>query len=222
MKLWVNLEILLTKIDLHVHSVYSIDSTITPEQLVVFARKRELDGIAVTDHDRLDSGLKISKETSFLVLPGMEVSSRDGHIIGLGIDNPVPKGLPAEATVDKIHAAGGIAIACHPSAFLKVSLNKHVTAKFDAVEVINSSSIPFRYSVKRNEELASRLDIARVAGSDAHYGPEIGCAYTLIDAEPNMDDLIRAIRNKRCQPFGNGIPVTTRVKRILSTIRKRS
>jgi predicted metal-dependent phosphoesterase TrpH len=218
----VNLEILLTKIDLHVHSVYSIDSTITPEQLVVYARKRGLDGVAVTDHDRLDSGLKISKEVNFLVLPGMEVSSRDGHIIGLNINTPVAKGLPAEETVNKIHAAGGIAIACHPSAFLKESLNKHVTAKFDAVEVINSSSIPFRYSLKRNEKLASRLDVARVAGSDAHYGPEIGCAYTLIDGAPNMEDIAEAIKKKRCQPFGNGIPVTTRLKRILSTVRKRS
>jgi predicted metal-dependent phosphoesterase TrpH len=202
--------------------MYSLDSTITPEQLVVYARKQGLDGVAVTDHDRLDSGLKISKEIKFLVLPGMEVSSRDGHIIGLNVNTTIAKGLSAEETVDKIHAASGIAIACHPSAFFKESLKKHVSAKFDAVEVINSSSIPFVYSVKRNEELASRLDIARVAGSDAHFGPEIGCAYTLIDAASNVDDVVDAIRKKKCQPFGKGIPVTTRLKRILSTVRKRS
>jgi predicted metal-dependent phosphoesterase TrpH len=218
----VSFEILPIKIDLHVHSEYSVDSTITPDQLVEYARRRGLDGVAVTDHDRLDSGLKISKEVNFLVLPGMEVTSLDGHIIGLNINTAVPKGLPAEETVDKIHAAGGIAIACHPSAFLKKSLKEHVSAKFDAVEVINSSSIPFVYSVKRNEELASRLNIARVAGSDAHYGPEIGCAYTLIDAASNVDDIVEAIRKKKCQPFGSGIPVTTRLKRILSTMRKRS
>jgi hypothetical protein len=211
-----------TKIDLHVHSLYSPDSTITPKQLVAYAKKRGLDGVAVTDHDNLESGLKISREVDFLVLPGIEVSSRDGHIIGLNINAICPKGLSADETVDRIHAAGGIAVACHPSAFLKESLRQHVNARFDAVEAINSSSIPFRYSVKRNEELASRLDLARVAGSDAHYGPEIGCAFTVIDADPSPHEIVNAIKSGSCQAVGKGIPFTVRMKRELLALRRYS
>jgi predicted metal-dependent phosphoesterase TrpH len=208
------------RIDLHVHSMYSVDSTIRPEQLAFYARKRGLDGVAVTDHDRLDSALKISRESNFLILPGMEVTSLDGHIVGLDLKEPVPKGLTAEETVDRIHNAGGIAIACHPSAFFKGSLGKRATSRFDAIEVINSSAIPFRYSVRRSEELASRLGIPRVAGSDAHYGPEIGCAYTEVKAELVVQDIISAIKKGMCQPFGKGIPVGMRLRREFLSFRK--
>lgn len=209
------------KIDLHVHTIYSVDSLITPEEVVYYAKKRGLDGVAVTDHDRLDSALRMSKEQDFLILPGMEITSLDGHILAFNIQDPVAKGLTAEETVDRIHDAGGIAVACHPGAMFKGSLGGHATSIFDAVEVVNSSAIPFRYSVKRGEQIASRYKMARVAGSDAHYGPEIGCAYTLIEAEPDADDIVDAIRRKQCQPFGKAIPLTVRLKREISVLRRR-
>lgn len=220
-------EILPLKIDLHVHTVCSIDSTIKPEELALYGRKRGLDGVAVTDHDCLDSALKICSRIDFLILPGMEVSSLDGHIVGLNVGKAVPRGLTAEETVEKIHDSGGIAIACHPSSLFKGSgggnrgsLGQRVSSKFDAIEVINSSAIPFRYSVNRSEKLASKLSIARVAGSDAHYAPEIGFAYTAIDAKANPDDIISAIKKGRCEPFGRGIPLTMRLKRHFLAFRK--
>lgn len=206
------------KIDLHVHSLYSPDSLITPEDLIFYAKKRGLDGVAVTDHDRLDGALKIARRTDFLIVPGMEISSREGHIVGLDVRTAVPKGLSSDETVRRIHEAGGISIACHPVALFKVSLGKHITSKFDAIEVINSSSIPFRYSVKRSEDLASQLKIPRVAGTDAHYAPEIGHAYTLIDSEPNTWDIVDAIRKGRCRPFGSGIPLGIRLRREFSSV----
>jgi predicted metal-dependent phosphoesterase TrpH len=209
------------KIDSHVHTIYSVDSLIAPEEVAYYAKRRGLDGVAVTDHDRLDSALRMSKEKGFLILPGMEITSSDGHILALNIQDPVAKGLTAEETVDRIHDGGGIAIACHPGAMFKGSLGNHTTSMFDAVEVINSSAIPFRHSVKRGEQIASRLKIARVAGSDAHYGPEIGCAYTLVEAEPNADDIVNAIRRKQCQPFGKAIPLAVRLKREISIFSRR-
>jgi predicted metal-dependent phosphoesterase TrpH len=209
------------KIDLHVHTIYSVDSLITPEEVAYYAKRRGLDAVAVTDHDRLDSALRMSKEKDFLILPGMEITSSDGHLVALNIQDPVPKGLTVEETVDKIHNAGGIAVACHPGAMFKGSLGDRTTSMFDAVEVVNSSAIPFRYSVKRGEQIAFRHKLARVAGSDAHYGPEIGCAYTLVEAEPNADDIVNAIRRKQCQPFGKAIPLTVRLKREISVLGRR-
>jgi predicted metal-dependent phosphoesterase TrpH len=210
------------RIDLHVHTTFSPDSLITPEQLVFFARKRGLDGVAVTDHDRLDGALKIAEKTDFLILPGMEISSLNGHIVALNVQEKIAKGLTSEETVDRIHDAGGIAIACHPIAFFKGSLGKYASSKFDAIEVINSSVLPFRYSVKRSQQLALRLGIARVAGTDAHYAPEIGCAYTIVDAEPRVLDIVNAIKNGKCQPFGAAIPLNLRLKREFSVFFKKS
>lgn len=207
------------KIDLHVHSHYSSDSLITPEELVVYAKKRGLDGVAITDHDRLDGALKIARETEFFILPGMEISSSNGHIVALNIQEPIRKGLSAEETVDRIHRAGGIAVACHPIAFFKGSLGKHVTSVFDAVEVINASSCPFNYSVKNAQKIANRLGIARVAGSDAHYPPEIGYAYTLVDASLDIDEIVRSIQKRACQPIGNAIPLKLKVEKELRKLR---
>ncbi len=209
------------KIDVHVHTHYSYDSLITPEELVYYAKKRGLDGVAITDHDRIDGALKIAKETDLSVIPGIEVSSIKGHIIGLNVQEQIPRRLTVEETVDKIHEAGGIAIASHPITFFKESLGEHITSSFDAVEVINASAIPFGYAVKHNQKLASKLGITRVAGSDAHYAPEIGCAYTIIDAKLEVDDIIKAICKGLCQPFGKPIPFKTRLKREFLSLKKR-
>jgi predicted metal-dependent phosphoesterase TrpH len=179
--------ILQPKIDMHVHSYYSYDSLITPKELMLYTEKQGLDGIAITDHDRLDGALRIAKETDLFVIPGMEITSSDGHIVALDVKEAVPRGLSADETVDKIHEAGGIAIACHPAAFFKGSLGKHTSAKFDAIEVINASAFPFASSTRHAKQLASSLRIAQVAGTDAHYGPEIGYAYTLVNSELNED-----------------------------------
>jgi predicted metal-dependent phosphoesterase TrpH len=209
------------KIDLHVHTFYSYDSLITPKELVAYARKGGLDGVAITDHDRIDGALKIARETDFLIIPGIEISSLDGHIIGLNVHKSVPPKLGVDETLDRIHEAGGIAIACHPITFFKESLKGHISPGFDAIEVINSSAFPFNYSVKRSQKLASRFGIARVAGSDAHYGPEIGCAYTLVDAESEVDEIVRAISKGLCSPHGRAIPLMTRLKRRLLVLKRK-
>jgi hypothetical protein len=209
------------KIDLHIHTHYSNDSLITPEELVYYARKHGLDAVAITDHDRIDGALKIAKETDFPIIPGIEVSSLNGHVVGLNLQEPVPKKLSVSETVDRIHEKGGLAVACHPVAFMKGSLGKNANARFDAVEVINASAIPFSYSVKYGEKIASRLGIARVAGSDAHYGPEIGCAYTVVDAELEVEEISKAISRGLCRPFGKAIPLTTRLKREFLILKRR-
>ena len=208
------------KIDLHIHTCYSYDSLIKPKEVVFYAKKRGLDGVAITDHDRVDGALKVIKETDFLVIPGIEISSLHGHIIGLNIQEAVPPKLDVDETLDRIHEAGGIAVACHPVIFFKESLKEHISSRFDAIEVINSSAFPFNYSVKRSEEIASRLGIARVAGSDAHYGPEIGYAYTLVNAEPEVDEIVKAISKGLCSPYGRAIPLTTRLKKELLILKK--
>jgi predicted metal-dependent phosphoesterase TrpH len=201
------------KADLHVHSNYSPDSLITPKDLIYYAKKRGLNAVAITDHNRVEGAIKIAKETDFLVIPGTEVSSQHGHIVGLNLHEVIPKGLTADETVERIHTAGGIAIACHPFALLKGSVGKYVTAKFDAVEVINASAFPFKRNMRKAQETAERLKLPSVAGTDAHYGPQIGFAYTLIDSELKVENVIQAILNGKCRPFGEAIPLDLKMKK---------
>ncbi len=200
------------KADLHVHTTYSRDSIITPQDLVYFAKKAGLNGVAVTDHNQLEGARRIAKETNFFIIPGMEISSLHGHIVGLNVAERIPRDLSADETVDRIHEAGGVAIACHPFALFKGSIGKHVTAKFDAVETINASSFPFNSASRKANALAERLNLPKVAGTDAHYGPVIGRAFTVIDAEPNVEAVVKAIVNGQCEPFGKSISWFMRVE----------
>ena len=168
--------------DLHVHTTYSKDSLITPKDLVYYAKKRGLNAVAVTDHNYLEGSYKIAKETDFLIIPGMEVSSADGHIVALNVHELIPRGLSAPETVERIHKAGGVAIACHPYVYFKGCLKEHVCSTFDAIEVINARAFPFGRSVRKAEETAKKLGLTRVAGTDAHYGKQIGYGYTVIEA----------------------------------------
>ena len=200
------------KADLHVHTTYSKDSVITPKDLVFYARKRGLTAVAVTDHNQVEGALKIAKEADFLIIPGTEVSSLNGHIVGLNVSELIPRGLSADETVDRIHAAGGIAIACHPFALLKGSVGGHISGKFDAVEALNASAFPFNRATRKANQLAERLGLPKVAGTDAHYGPVIGQAYTVIDTEANVEDIVKAVANGQCTPAGTAISVFMRLE----------
>jgi hypothetical protein len=207
--------------DLHVHTTFSKDSLITPKDLIYYAKKRGLNAVAVTDHNQIEGAFKIAKETDFLIIPGMEVSSSDGHIVALNVQELIPKGLSAVETVERIHSAGGVAIACHPYVYFKGSLRENVSGTFDAIEVINARAFPFKNSVKKAEESAKHFGLSRVAGTDAHYGPQIGYAYTVIEAaEPSVEAIAKALADGYCQPFGQQVPTILNVQMQLQRIKR--
>ncbi len=208
------------KADLHVHTTYSKDSMITPKELVFYAKKRGLNAVAVTDHNRVEGALRIAEETDFLIIPGIEVNSADGHVVGLNVREVIPRGLSALETVERIHAAGGVAVACHPYALFKGCLGNNVCAEFDAIEVINARAVPFSRSVKKAREAAEQFNLSQVAGTDAHYGPQIGYGYTVIDAEPNVEAVAKAIVEGRCQAFGQPVPIAINLEQQFQMLRR--
>jgi len=214
------------KIDLHVHTYYSEDSTTTLKELVHYANKGGLDGVAVTDHDTLQGALKLAKKSKLIIIPGLEVETLGGHILALNITTLIPPKLSIIETVQKIHDAGGIAVVAHPAVVLKTGLGQKITqnSNLDAVEVINSAAFPFSVSTYISRRLAQRLGLPQIAGSDAHHAWEIGAAYTLVDADSNSDDVAEAIRKGATTLCGKPITWAERVKRgafYLTKIRRR-
>ncbi len=209
------------KADLHVHSMYSPDSHITPRDLVYYAKKHGLNAVAITDHNSVAGALKIAKETTeILIIPGTEVSSAHGHIVGLDLHENIPKGLSADETVDKIHAAGGIAVACHPYALFKGSLKENVSAKFDAVETINARAFPFGRSCRKAEEAAKNFGLSRVAGTDAHYAPQVGYGYTVVESDLDVESIVKAIVAGHCEPYGQAVPIFLNIQQQLQRLRR--
>lgn len=210
------------RIDLHLHTNYSLDAKTTLEEAVRYAKKNQLDGIAVTDHDTVEGARRIAKEQDLLVIPGIEVSSQHGHILGLNITEPIQPKLGVAETAERIQLLGGLAVIAHPAVIIKgLGARIDASSRIDAIEVINAAAIPFYLSIYSSRRLALRLRLPQTAGSDSHYPNEIGSAYTIIDADPNPDDVMEAIRKGRTEPRGKPISWMNRLERGTETVRRK-
>jgi predicted metal-dependent phosphoesterase TrpH len=207
------------KIDLHVHTCYSPDSVITLREVIAYSKKRGLDGVAITDHNTVKGALKL-KTRDIIIIHGIEVSTLNGHILGLNVTTPIPPKLGIKETIHLIHEAGGIAVAPHPTTFYKSPPSRRISS-YDAVEVMNASSIPFPFFTSLSKRFADGLDLPKTGGSDSHYAPEIGVAYTVIDANSDVDEIVRAIKKGAVVPVGEGISWKTRVERTALKLKRK-
>ncbi len=170
------------RLDLHTHSRYSPDSSLDVKEMLTTAVARGIHGISITDHNTLEGSvraLELGRDTSLIVVRGMEVSSRDGHILGYGLEEDVPSGLTAGETVDRIVDQGGFAVAAHPYRFWS-GLGEDVIrgTSFQALEVLNSMSVTSHN--QRVERLAQELGLPATGGSDAHRLSDLGRALVLV------------------------------------------
>lgn len=192
--------------DLHLHSTFSADGEMGPGDLVRTAVAKGLDGIALTDHNSM-RGVKEATEEArkfegFLVIPGMEVSSKEGHIIALGVKAPVASGLEVAETVERIRAAGALPVASHPfRRFTGIGEDCIRSARFEALEVLNGRS-PSRKNL-RACRLALDLGLGLSAGSDGHRTSEVGRCYVVTEEDPvTADGLLEMMRKKRVRTWG--------------------
>lgn len=168
-------------VDLHTHSrffhAWHGPTRYDPVGLklnTIGARVRRLDAFAVTNHD-----YTYSAEVSFPTVPGIEVSTDNGHVVLVGPNPPSRTAAgelsPAE-TVDLAHERGCAAILAHP---YRNSAARDSGADFDAIEINGKNP----EHIAQTQRLAGRLDLPLVGGSDAHYLFEVGRAYTKIEAD---------------------------------------
>jgi len=211
----------LFRIDLHVHTKYSEDGLSSVAEAVEAAKAAGLKGIAITDHDTIGGnaeGIKLSTK-EFLVIPGVEISSRDGHILGLGVKKLVPKNLSASETVELIRAQGGIAVAAHPFGIAR-KIGSVRKAKFDAVEVYNSRAYFISNGLARR--FAERNGLQMVAGSDAHCPDEIGFAGVEVNCELELETVLKTIKRGEASIFGRPLPIILFLRRALHKFLRRS
>src|SRR5690242_12821179 len=112
--------------DLHIHSTYSNDATTTVRAILKQAADVELDVIAVTDHDEIRGALEacqLAYQYGIEVIPGVEVTTREGHLLALFVEEVPPAHQSLIDTLIFIGKAGGLAIAPHAFNGLPHSLN---------------------------------------------------------------------------------------------------
>src|SRR5438128_3162995 len=182
-------------IDLHCHSFFSGDGVSSPEELIASARAKGLHGFAITDHNTcdcvnylLDKGLMRADGQpvdGFLILPGVEVTTSDGHLLCIGATLPDPpqlKGRPAREVCEVIHQRGGLAIPPHPYDLFRAGIRFSVleTLPIDAIEVFNAATTLRRYN-RYAFKYAQVRNLPMVAASDAHHAAAVGTAYTILN-----------------------------------------
>ena len=179
------------KLDLHVHSRRSLDGVMTLDEIVSLARARGLDGAAVCDHDLALT--EAPEYGDFLLIPGIEVSTQFGHLLGLFLTGPVETRDFFEA-VEAIHSQGGLAALAHPFEHSRdAGRLEPAVPLLDGVEVWNSRAD--RKIHDANRLAASFAQVCRLrpfGGSDAHCPQEVGNGFTTVEAEKLTLEAVKA------------------------------
>ncbi len=197
----------LSKADLHIHSTYS-DGTASIPEILAHVAALDLRVIAITDHDCIAGGrqaAQLARDFGVEVIIGEEVSTAEGHLLALFIEDELPPGRPAAETIAAVHAQRGLCIAAHPYDRCVPSLGAYGLHSrnagprqgewpLDAVEGLNAGVMwAPRGCNLRAQQVARDLRLPMVGGSDAHSLATIGQAYTLFPGT-SADDLYRAIQ----------------------------
>ena len=206
-------------IDIHTHSYpVSDDSSLSPDELVEEAKRIGLDGLCITDHDGFWDPRDVdalSRAHDFLVLPGCEVTTEEGHLLVYGLRKYIFGMHRAAFVRELVDAAGGVVVVAHPyrrayrqpSAsrpgayyeMLERATDNRVFSLADAVEVLNG-----RGSEQENvfsQEVARRLGMKGTGASDAHRVEDLGTFATEFHGRiEGLDDLISELRAGRFNP----------------------
>ncbi|WP_407422839.1 PHP-associated domain-containing protein [Methanobrevibacter sp.] len=197
------------KMDSHIHSEYSSDSSSRIDDILDVATKRNIDIIAISDHNTVDGTSEVlakTRNTDILAIPSIEISSTQGHILGFGCEENIPRDLSPQETIDKIHDLGGLAIIPHPYCFYRHGLlckTDYKDLKIDAIETKNARFI-VGYCNGKAKNLSKKENIPELGASDAHYWKFVGDCYSLIDAEKDIDSVIKSIKKGKTKVDGKG------------------
>jgi predicted metal-dependent phosphoesterase TrpH len=170
-------------LDLHIHTWFSHDCLSSPDALLKAAKKKGLDGVAVTDHDTIRGALETrarNRDAAFQVIVGAEMTTDAGDLIGLFLKQEI-HARRVQDVITEIHAQQGLALLPHP--FHGRPPREDVVRAVDLLEVFNSRSTP--EGNQKAEELAKRHRKLAVCASDAHFLADVGtCRILLEDTDP--------------------------------------
>jgi len=186
----------LIRADLHIHTTYSDDSTVTPKALVEkLVAHNSIKVAAVTDHDTVN-GLNETRKLAatypdILIIPGVEISTAEGDLLILGTEETPPKPWTMENVVDFARDNACVSVVAHPYREYGMG-DLAMNYKIDAIEVLNGESSP--QANKQAHELAKSMGLPGLAGSDAHNPSEALTVYTEVQAGLDVDEILKALK----------------------------
>ncbi|MCQ9628072.1 PHP domain-containing protein [Cetobacterium somerae] len=193
-------------VDLHIHeSKYSLDSHVSLEKIIEEAKRKGLDGIAITDHDDMqikEEAETLSKNLNYPIFVGVEYLTLEGDIVAFGIDK-VPEGrIPAQEFINLVNEAGGVCISAHPFRNNNRGLENNLNTIRGLAGIEGFNGNTDKLSNLKAFETAKKLGIQAVGSSDAHHQHAVGRFATKLPfTVTNVAELIRAIKTNECVPM---------------------
>jgi predicted metal-dependent phosphoesterase TrpH len=212
------------KLDMHIHSCFSNDGVGTPQELIKSLQKRGLQGMALTDHNTIDGYRMVQHmvPSDFLVIPSVEISTADGHLLAFNVTENIQAGLSVEETVEQVIDAGGEPIVPHLFRLfsgIKKEKLKTIQTKVSAIEVFNGCSVP--NTNLKTAKVAHAFNLGGTGGSDSHDPTFAGYAYTVVDStDLQIDSVLSEIKKKKTWGEGVTMPLTYRRDRMVLSIRQ--
>lgn len=196
--------------DLHMHtSRYSPDSIIDPNELIERAREVGLDGIVITEHDRLWPEKELEelrfKAKGLIVLAGVEIAGRGGDMLCYGVTSlaKLPRGTPWPELTREVHRQGGVCVAAHPYRWGQPfdDLIDVPGTEIDGLEMM-SNNMDAHLREKTAAFFTNRPTYAALGNSDAHEIEVVGCCRTDFAVTiRTMEDLVAAILSRQARPL---------------------
>jgi predicted metal-dependent phosphoesterase TrpH len=187
-------------VDLHMHTDHSPDCATPVDVLLETAKARGLGAIAVTDHNEI-SGAKEARERAngIKVIVAEEVKTADqGEVIGLFIEEKIPRGLTLAETIAEIRRQGGLVYVPHPfDRMHSVPDYEHllgVVEDIDAIEVFNPR-VAFSAFNEEAERFAAKYRIAAGAGSDSHVAQGLGSVKIRMRDFDGPEEFLESLRD---------------------------
>jgi len=185
------------KVDLHTHSEASPDGGITAAQYAKALENELLDAIAITDHDRIDFALGLHKALGDMIIVGQEITTSQGELIGLYLQQPIPAGKTAKQTAQLIKDQGGLVYVPHPFETVRKGIQKEVLDSIadmvDIVEVHNGRALSKKYAIAA-ATWAKLHNKAGASSSDAHGYKGLGHSYAIVQEVPSRGSLISTLK----------------------------
>ena len=184
--------------DLHLHTNASPDSMVTPDALVKCCQKKDINCIAVTDHNTMDAVAAVQRVAPFRVIAAEEIKTSEGEIIGYFLREAIPPRLSPEETVGRIKAQGGLVCVPHPFDRLRreplhVKALMRVLPQVDMIEALNAR-VTVSSDNRRAVAFAAQNNLPCSAGSDAHSLLEIGTAYIEMPDFDTAEQFLESLR----------------------------
>ena len=194
------------RVDLHSHTMWSGDSTTTPDEVEEAVVASGLDVLCITDHNAIRGAVELADRLPCRVIVGEELRTHAGEIIGLFLTERIPMGIPPAEAAQVIRAQGGVVYVPHPFDPMRRNMAESALYELaqagllDAVEVLNAKT-SLRSLNQRAADFAAEFDLAAGAGSDAHVPNALGAAYVEMPDFDGPADFLAKLRLAR--PVGH-------------------